>query len=154
MLAHKAAHEGYTAVDAIAGLDVSFDPHAIPAVVFTDPEIAWAGITEQEAKEQQLRVKVAAFPWAASGRATAEARNDGLTKVISEERTGRILGIGLVGSGVGEMIAEGVLAIEMAATVDDMAMSIHPHPTLSETMMEAAEMVHGTTTHIFKPKRK
>jgi dihydrolipoamide dehydrogenase len=151
MLAHKASHEGRVAVDAISGKKVAFEPLAIPAVVFTDPEIAWAGITENQAKAKGIKFELAKFPWAASGRATTLDRNDGLTKLIIDPETERILGIGICGPGAGEMIAEGVLAIEMGATVKDLALTIHPHPTLSETVMEAAELFYGHSSHIYKP---
>jgi len=153
MLAHKASHEGRVAVDAISGKKVAFEPLAIPAVVFTDPEIAWAGITENQANAKGINFVMSKFPWAASGRATTLDRNDGLTKLIIDPETERILGIGICGPGAGEMIAEGVLAIEMGATVSDLALTIHPHPTLSETVMEAAELFYGHSSHIFKPKR-
>jgi dihydrolipoamide dehydrogenase len=154
MLAHKASHEGTTAVEAIAGHKVAFEPNAIPAVVFTDPEIAWCGLTETQAQEQGRPVKVARFPWAASGRATTLDRNDGLTKLLIDPDTERVLGVGITGSGAGELIAEGVLAVEMAALASDLQLSIHPHPTLSETIMEAAEVHSGTSFHLFAPKRK
>jgi dihydrolipoamide dehydrogenase len=153
MLAHKATHEGHVAVEAIAGHKVAYQPHAIPAVVFTDPEVAWCGLTEAQAKEQGYSIKIARFPWGASGRATTLGRNDGLTKLIIEPQTERVLGVGLVGTGVGELIAEGVLAIEMAALASDVRLSIHPHPTLSETVMEAAEVFFGQSTHVYRPKR-
>jgi dihydrolipoamide dehydrogenase len=153
MLAHKASHEGRVAVEAIAGHKVAFEPHAIPAVVFTDPEIAWAGLTETQAEKEQREIKVAKFPWGASGRAVTLDRPDGLTKLIIDPHTERVLGVGIVGAGAGELIAEGVLAIEMAALASDVAMSIHPHPTLSETVMESAEVFFGTSTHVFRPKR-
>ena len=154
MLAHKASHEGRVAVEAIVGHRVAFEPLAIPAVVFTDPEIAWCGLTETQAKEQNREVKVARFPWAASGRALTMDRTDGLTKLIIDPETERILGGGLVGASAGEMIAEGVLAMEMAATAADLKLSIHPHPTLSETIMEAAEVFFGQSTHVYRPIRK
>lgn len=154
MLAHKASHEGRTAVEAIAGKKAAFEPQAIPAVVFTDPEIAWCGLTENLAKEQGRKIEVAKFPWAASGRAATFGRNDGMTKLIIEPDTGRILGVGIAGSGAGELISEGVLAVEMAALVDDIELSIHPHPTLSETLMEAAESYYGQSTHYYRTKRK
>ncbi|MDZ7369802.1 MAG: dihydrolipoyl dehydrogenase [candidate division KSB1 bacterium] len=154
MLAHKASHEGRTAVEAIAGHKVAFEPAAIPAVVFTDPELAWAGLTEQEAKDRGMAVEVMRFPWAASGRALTMDRIDGMTKLIIEPETKRILGIGLVGAGAGELVSEGVLAIEMAATAEDLKLTIHPHPTLSETVMETAEMFFGTCTHVYRPKKK
>ncbi|HRZ96992.1 MAG TPA: NAD(P)/FAD-dependent oxidoreductase, partial [Paludibacter sp.] len=154
MLAHKASHEGRVAVDAISGKKVAFEPLAIPAVVFTDPEIAWAGITENQATAKGINFVMSKFPWAASGRATTLDRNDGLTKLIIDPETERILGIGICGPGAGEMIAEGVLAIEMGATVSDLALTIHPHPTLSETVMEAAELFYGHSSHIYKPAKK
>ncbi len=154
MLAHKASHEGRVAVEVIAGGKVAFEPKAIPAVVFTDPEIAWAGLTEIKAKEQSIKVNVSKFPWAASGRATTLDRFDGVTKILSEPGTDRILGVGVCGPGAGELIAEGVLAIEMAANLTDLKLTIHPHPTLSETIMEAAEVFFGQSTHIYRPKRK
>lgn len=154
MLAHKASHEGRVAVDAISGKKVAFEPLAIPAVVFTDPEIAWAGITENQAIEKGIKFELAKFPWAASGRATTLDRSDGVTKLIIDPDTERILGIGLCGPGAGEMIAEGVLAIEMGATVKDLALTIHPHPTLSETVMEAAELFYGHSSHLYKPAKK
>jgi dihydrolipoamide dehydrogenase len=153
MLAHKASHEGRVAVEAIAGHKVAFEPHAIPAVVFTDPESAWAGLTETQAEKEQREIKVAKFPWGASGRAVTLDRPDGLTNLIIDPQTERVLGVGIVGAGAGELIAEGVLAIEMAALASDVAMSIHPHPTLSETVMESAEVFFGTSTHVFRPKR-
>jgi dihydrolipoamide dehydrogenase len=153
MLAHKAMHEGRTAIEAIAGHKVAFEPNAIPAVVFTDPEIAWAGLTETQAKEQGRQVSVAKFPWAASGRAVTLDRPEGLTKLIIDPKTERVLGVGIVGVGAGDLIAEGVLAIEMCALAADVGMTIHPHPTLSETMMESAEVFYGQATDIYRPKR-
>jgi dihydrolipoamide dehydrogenase len=154
MLAHKASHEGRTAVEAIAGHKVAFEPKAIPAVVFTDPEIAWAGLTDSQAKENSINVNISKFPWAASGRAATLDRTDGVTKILSEPDTDRILGVGICGPGAGELIAEGALAIEMAANLTDLKLTIHPHPTLSETVMEAAEVFFGQSTHFYKPKRK
>ena len=153
MLAHKASHEARVAVEHIAGHNVAFEPKAIPAVVFTDPEIAWAGLTENRAKEKNITVEVAKFPWAASGRAVTLDRNDGVTKLIIEPETERILGVGICGPGAGELIAEATLAIEMGANVRDLALTIHPHPTLSETVMEAAEVFFGQSAHIYKPKK-
>jgi dihydrolipoamide dehydrogenase len=153
MLAHKASHEGRVAVEAIAGHKVAFEPNAIPAVVFTDPEVAWCGLTETQAQKENREIKVAKFPWAASGRAVTIDRPEGLTKLLFDPQTERVLGVGIVGAGAGEMIAEGVLAIEMAALASDVAMTIHPHPTLSETVMESAEVFFGTSTHIYRPKR-
>jgi dihydrolipoamide dehydrogenase len=153
MLAHKASHEGRVAVEAIAGHKVAFEPNAIPAVVFTDPEVAWCGLTETQAQKENREIKVAKFPWAASGRAVTIDRPEGLTKLLFDPHTERVLGVGIVGAGAGEMIAEGVLAIEMAALASDLALTIHPHPTLSETVMESAEVFFGTSTHIYRPKR-
>ncbi len=152
MLAHKASHEGRVAAQAIAGRKVAFEPRAIPAVVFTDPEIAWCGLTEIDAAKTGLEVTVAKFPWAASGRALTLECTDGLTKLIIDPKTQRVLGMGIVGVGAGEMIAEGVLAIEMGAVAQDLKLSIHPHPTLSETVMETAESFFGQSTHIYKPR--
>jgi dihydrolipoamide dehydrogenase len=154
MLAHKASHEARVAVDAILGHKVAFEPQAIPAVVFTDPEVAWCGLTESEAKKQGRQVEIAKFPWAALGRAMAIDRPDGLTKLIIDPATERILGVGIVGAGAGELIAEGVLAVEMAALASDLKLSIHPHPTMSETLMEAAEVFFGHSTHVYRPKKK
>ncbi|MFO0975192.1 MAG: dihydrolipoyl dehydrogenase [Planctomycetaceae bacterium] len=154
MLAHKATREAKIAVETLAGEPVEFDNIAIPAVVFTDPELAWAGITETEAKNQNRDVQVYRFPWAASGRAQTLARTEGITKIIVEPTKQRVLGVGLVGPGAGEMIAEAALAIEMGATARDLADTIHAHPTLAETLMEAAEGIIGQPTHRFTPKKK
>jgi len=148
MLAHKASREGKVAVEAIAGENTVFDNVAIPAVVFTDPEIAWCGLMENEAKEQGREVKTAKFSWAASGRALTLGRPEGLTKIVFDPETERVLGVGITGYGAGDLIAEGVLAVEMAAVARDVADSIHPHPTLSETVMEAAEVFLGHATHV------
>ena len=153
MLAHKASHEGRVAVEVIAGHKSAFEPMAIPAVVFTDPEIAWAGLTENQAKEKKIDYEVAKFPWAASGRAVTLDRNDGVTKILVDPSSQRILGIGICGPGAGELIAEGVLAIEMGANLTDLKLTIHPHPTLSETIMEAAEVFFGQSTHVYRPKK-
>jgi dihydrolipoamide dehydrogenase len=153
MLAHKAMHEGRTAVEAIAGHKVAFEPSAIPAVVFTDPEVAWCGLTETQAEKEGREIKVAKFPWAASGRAVTLDRPEGMTKLLIDPQTERLLGVGIVGVGAGELIAEGVVAIEMAALARDLAMSIHPHPTLSETVMESAEVFFGTSTDVYRPRR-
>ncbi|MDR1989298.1 MAG: dihydrolipoyl dehydrogenase, partial [Acidobacteriaceae bacterium] len=150
MLAHKASHEGRVAVEVIAGEKVAFEPLAIPAVVFTDPELAWAGLTEAQAQKDGRTVVVTKFPWGASGRALTLDRADGLTKLILDPDTGRILGVGLVGPGAGELIAEAVLAIEMGANATDLKLSIHPHPTLSETLMESAEVFFGQATHVYR----
>jgi dihydrolipoamide dehydrogenase len=154
MLAHKASHEGRVAAEVIAGRQVVYDPAAIPAVVFTDPEIAWVGLTEKEAADRSIAHKVVRFPWAASGRAATLDRDDGLTKLIIDPRSEQIIGMGIAGSGAGEMISEGVLAIEMGANVTDVGLTIHPHPTLTETIMEAADLFHGTATHFYQSKRK
>ncbi|HEX5110832.1 MAG TPA: dihydrolipoyl dehydrogenase [Vicinamibacterales bacterium] len=154
MLAHKASHEARVAVEAIAGHKAVFEPAAIPAVVFTDPELAWAGLTEARAQAEGVDVEVAKFPWGASGRAITVDRPEGLTKLVLEPKTGRVLGVGIAGSGAGELIAEGVLAIEMAATADDLKLTIHPHPTLSETLMESAEVFFGQSTHVYRPRKK
>jgi dihydrolipoamide dehydrogenase len=154
MLAHKASHEARVAVEAAMGHQTAFEPQAIPAVVFTDPEVAWCGLTETDAQRQGRKVEVAKFPWAALGRALAIDRPDGLTKLIIEPETERILGVGIVGAGAGELIAEGVLAVEMAALATDLKLTIHPHPTLSETLMESAEVFFGHSTHIYRPKRR
>ena len=155
MLAHKATAEAKVAVEAILGQKgAAFDPACIPSVVYTDPEVAWCGLTETEAKEQKLKVKVVRFPWQASGRALAMARPDGMTKLIIDTETERVLGMGVVGKGAGELIAEGALAVEMAALASDLARTIHPHPTVSETVMEAAEVFYGHATHFFTPKKR
>jgi dihydrolipoamide dehydrogenase len=154
MLAHKASHEAKVAVEAILGHKVAFEPQAIPAVVFTDPEVAWCGLTENEAKKQGRKVEVAKFPWAALGRALAIDRPDGMTKLIIDPETERILGVGIVGAGAGELIAEGVLAVEMGALASDLKLTIHPHPTMSETLMEAAEVFFGHSTHVYRPKKR
>jgi len=153
MLAHKATHEGLVAARVIAGRPAALDATAIPAVIFTDPEIAWCGLTEEAANGSGQAVKVARFPWAASGRATTLGRNEGLTKLVLDAESGRVLGMGICGVGAGELIAEGVLAVEMGAVAEDVASSIHPHPTLSETIMEAAESFDGSPTHLFMPNR-
>ena len=153
MLAHKASHEGRTAVEAIAGHKVAFEPNAIPAVVFTDPEIAWCGLTETQAQNDNRTIKVAKFPWAASGRALTLDRTEGMTKLIIDPESERVLGVGIVGVSAGEMISEGVLAVEMAALAGDLELTIHPHPTLSETIMEAAEVFYGRATDIYRPKK-
>jgi dihydrolipoamide dehydrogenase len=153
MLAHKGTREGIVAAEVIAGQRSAFDAQCIPAVVFTDPEIAWVGLTEGEAEERGIEVEVARFPWSASGRATTVNRNDGLTKLLVEPETDRILGVGIVGAGAGELISEAALAIEMGALATDLALTIHPHPTLGETLMESGELVHGPSTHLFRPKK-
>jgi dihydrolipoamide dehydrogenase len=151
LLAHKAFKEAKVAVESILGEEASSTGVVIPAVVFTDPELAWCGLTETEARAKNIEVKVSKFPWSASGRALTHDRDEGLTKMILEPETERILGVGIVGHGAGELIAEGVLAIEMGATARDIAESVHPHPTLSETVMESAEAFLGTATHMLSP---
>lgn len=153
LLAHKATHEAFVAVGSLAGEKISFEPRAIPAVVFTDPEIAWCGLTEVAAQKAGKEIKVARFPWGASGRAITLDRPDGLTKLIIDPENETILGMGICGTGAGELIAEGVVAIEMGATASDLKMCIHPHPTLSETVMESAEVFFGQSTHLYRPKR-
>ncbi|MBI3417216.1 MAG: dihydrolipoyl dehydrogenase [Verrucomicrobia bacterium] len=153
MLAHKAAKEARIAVECLLGEASAFENIIIPAVVFTEPEVAWCGLTEAEAKAKGIAIEVAKFPWAASGRAMTYDRTEGLTKLIVEPETERILGVGITGHGAGELIAEGVLAVEMGATVRDLAETVHPHPTLSETMMECAEMFFGHATHALARKK-
>jgi dihydrolipoamide dehydrogenase len=153
MLAHKATHEAKVAVEVVLGKAAEFDKVAIPAVVFTDPEIAWCGLTEEQAKRDGRKFEAATYPWAASGRAQALGRTEGLTKLLIDPDTQRVLGCGMVGPGAGEMIAEAVLAIEMGCEVRDLTDSIHPHPTLSETLMNAGEVFFGTATEIYKPRR-
>jgi len=153
MLAHKASHEARVAVEVIQGKSTNFENRVIPAIVFTDPEIAWAGLTETQAQIDGENISVAKFPWTASGRAQSLGCSEGLTKLIIEPKTEKILGVGLTGTGAGELISEGVLAIEMGIKAKDLALTIHPHPTLSETLMEAAEVFYGTATHIYKKKR-
>src|SRR6185295_16542567 len=152
--AHKASHEARTAVETAMGHKAAFEPQAIPAVVFTDPEIAWCGLTETEAQKQGRKVEVAKFSWGALSRAITLDRPDGLTKLVIDPATERVLGVGIAGVGAGDLIAEGVLAVEMAALATDIKLSIHPHPTLSESVMEAAEIFFGQSTHVYKPKRK
>jgi dihydrolipoamide dehydrogenase len=152
-LAHKATAEARVAVEAMLGEPAVWDPRAIPAVIFTDPEIAWAGLTEKEAKERNVPHEVLKFPWAASGRAVALDITNGLTKMLIDPESKRVIGVGIAGSGAGEMIAESVLAIEMGAVARDVMESIHPHPTLSETVMESAELAYGAATHVAKPRK-
>lgn len=153
LLAHKAAKEARVAVEVIVGEDSTFTDVIIPAVVFTDPELAWCGLTESEAKAKGIEVKVSRFPWAASGRALSFDRPEGLTKLLIDPDSERVLGVGIVGTGAGELISEGVLAVEMGATAKDLALAVHPHPTLSETIMEAAEAFYGHATHTMVRKR-
>jgi dihydrolipoamide dehydrogenase len=151
MLAHKAMHQGKVAVEALLGEPAAFTPLAIPAIVFTDPEIAWAGLTEEQAKADNIAVEVVKYPWAASGRAQALLRTEGFTKLLIDPASERILGIGIVGVSAGDILTEAVVAIEMGATARDLAESIHPHPTLSETVGNAAEAFLGTATEIYRP---
>jgi dihydrolipoamide dehydrogenase len=154
MLAHKASREGKVAAEVIGGQPSAFDVRAIPAVVYTDPQIAWCGLTEEQAKKENIPVQVQRFPWKFSGRATTMGAPEGLTKIIVDSQSGRILGVGIVGRDTEGLISEGVLAIEMGALAEDMALSIHPHPTLSETEGEAAELYLGSATHILSKKKK
>jgi dihydrolipoamide dehydrogenase len=154
MLAHKASHEGHVAAEVVAGHDVAFDANSIPAVAYTDPEVAWTGLTETQARAQGVEVDKAVFPWAASGRALSSGRDDGITKVILDPESRRVLGYGMVGINAGELIAEGVHAIEMGSDVEDLALTIHPHPTLSETVGFAAEMAAGTITDVMPPRKR
>jgi len=153
MLAHKATHEGKVAAEVIAGSKTAFDARAIPSVAYTDPEVAWMGLTELEAKERGVEIRKASFPWAASGRALGIGRPEGHTKLILDAESGRILGAGMVGPNAGELISEAVLALELGADAEDLALAIHPHPTLSETLAFAAELAEGTITDLYPPKR-
>jgi len=153
MLAHKATHEGKIAAEVIAGEKVEFQAMTIPSVAYTDPEIAWAGITEEEAKAQNIDYEKAVFPWAASGRALSTSRTEGMTKLIFDKQSQRIIGAAIAGINAGELIAETVLAIEMGADAHDIGLSIHPHPTLSESVAMAAEIKEGTITDLFIKKR-
>lgn len=141
-------------MEVIQGRQAVFEPRAIPAVVFTDPELGWTGLTEAEAQKENRQVEIAKYPWRASGRATILDRTEGLTKRIIDPETERVLGMGVVGSGAGELISEGTLAIEMGALAADIALTIHPHPTLSETVMESAEVFFGQSAHLYKPKKR
>ena len=147
MLAHKATHEARVAVEAIVGEPAAWEPAAIPAVVYTDPEVAWCGLTESEARKRGIEIETVRFPWTASGRAATIGQSAGVTKLVIEPGTERVLGVGIAGRGAGELIAEGALAVEMGARVDDLRLTIHPHPTLSETIMEAAEVLFGVSPH-------
>lgn len=154
MLAHKATHEGLVAAAVAAGHPDAFDPVAIPAVVFTHPELAWVGLTETEAAARHIPIRVGRFPWAASGRALAVGTSAGITKVLVDPESERVLGVGIVGDGASELIAEAALALELGATAEDIARTVHPHPSLSETVMEAAAAVLGASVHVFAPKRR
>ena len=153
MLAHKATHEARVAIEAIAGEPVVWEPAAIPAVVYTDPEVAWCGLTESQARVRQMEVEIVRYPWTASGRAATVGRPRGVTKLVVEPGTERILGVGIAGRGAGELIAEGALAVEIGARLDDLRLTIHPHPTLSETLMEAAEVFFGLSPHYLGKRR-
>ncbi len=153
MLAHKATHEGKVAAEVVSGIKAGFDALTIPSVAYTDPEIAWMGLTETEAKQQGIEYEKGAFPWAASGRSLSLGRNEGVTKILADKETGRVLGAGIVGPNAGELIAEAVLALEMGADVDDLSLTVHPHPTLSETLAFAAEMINGTITDLYIRKK-
>ena len=153
MLAHKATHEAKVAAEVVSGMKAGFDALTIPAVAYTDPEVAWMGLTETQAKQDGVEYDKGSFPWAASGRSLSLGRNEGLTKILSEKETGRILGAGMVGPNAGELISEAVLALEMGADVDDVSLSIHPHPVLSETFAFAAEMINGTITDLYVKKK-
>jgi dihydrolipoamide dehydrogenase len=153
MLAHKASHEGKVAAEVIAGQKSAFDARAIPSVAYTDPEVAWMGLTETQAAERGIAVEKAVFPWLASARALGIGREEGLSKLLFEPGSRRLLGAGIVGRNAGELISELVLALEMGADAADIALSIHPHPTLSETLAFAAEMAEGTITDLYLPKR-
>ena len=153
MLAHKASREGHIAVEVILGEKAIWDHRGIPSVIYTDPELAWVGLSENEAKEKNLNYKIGRFPWAASGRASAVSANDGLTKILFDPKTEKVLGVGIVGYNAGELIAEGCLALEMGAVIADITNTIHAHPTLAETFMESAESLHGMATHIFAKKK-
>jgi dihydrolipoamide dehydrogenase len=153
MLAHKAVHEGKTAAEAACGLPSHFDARVIPSVAYTDPEVAWVGLTEVEAKAQGIRYGKGVFPWAASGRALALARDEGMTKLIFDEETNRLIGAGIVGPNAGDLIAEAAHAIEMGSNAADIGLTVHPHPTLSETLAMAAEAFEGTITDLYMPKK-
>ena len=154
MLAHKATHEGKTAAEVISGMKSHFDAKSIPSVAYTDPEIAWMGLTETDAKQNNIVYEKAAFPWAASGRSLSIGRNEGMTKVLFDPETKQVLGAGMVGPNAGELVAEAVLALEMGADIEDVALTVHPHPTLSETFNFACEVGEGTCTDIYAPKKR
>jgi dihydrolipoamide dehydrogenase len=154
MLAHKATHEGKVAAEVAAGHKSAFDAKVIPSVAYTDPEVAWVGVTEAEAKAKGLKFGKAVFPWAASGRSLSLGRDEGQTKTLWDEETGRLIGCGIVGPNAGDLIAEAALAIEMGAEAEDIGLTIHPHPTLSETFAFSAEAYAGTLTDLYLPKKK
>jgi dihydrolipoamide dehydrogenase len=154
MLAHKAMHEGKVAAEVTAGKNSFFDARAIPSVAYTDPEVAWAGMTENEARAASVKYGKGVFPWAASGRSLSLGRDEGMTKLLFDDVTGHVIGCGIVGSSAGDLIAEAALAIEMGADAADIGLTIHPHPTLSETVAMAAEAFEGTITDLYLPKRR
>jgi dihydrolipoamide dehydrogenase len=154
MLAHKATHEGKVAAEAAAGRNSFFDAKVIPSVAYTDPEVAWVGMTENEAKAKGIKYGKGVFPWAASGRSLSLGRDEGVTKLLFDKATNRLLGCGIVGPNAGDLIAEAALAIEMGADAEDIGLTVHPHPTLSETVAFAAEMFEGTITDLIAPKKK
>jgi len=153
LLAHRAMHQGKVAAEVIAGLPAAYDPAAVPSVAYTDPEVAWAGLGEEEARQKGIALRKAVFPWAANARALGLGRDEGLSKLLFSEETGRLLGAGIVGPRAGELIAEAVVAIELGADAEDLALSIHPHPTLSETLGLAAEIAAGTITDLLPSRR-
>ena len=153
MLAHKATHEGKVAAEVASGHPAAFDVRAIPSVVYTDPEVAWAGLTETNAKENEIPYEKGEFPWSASGKAIAMGANQGKTKILFDPETKQVLGVGIVGPGAGDMISEGMLAIEMGADAEDIGLTVHPHPTLSETVGLAAEAFTGTITDLYLQKK-
>jgi dihydrolipoamide dehydrogenase len=154
MLAHKATHEGKVAAEVVAGMKSAFDARVIPSVAYTDPEVAWIGTTESEAKEKKLNYGKGVFPWAASGRALALGRDEGMTKLLFDENSGRVIGAGIVGPNAGDLIAEVALAIETGCDAQDIGLTIHPHPTLSESVAFAAEAFEGTITDLYMPRKK
>jgi dihydrolipoamide dehydrogenase len=154
MLAHKAVHEGRVAAEVAAGLASSFDRRVIPAVAYTDPEVAWVGVTEIEAKASGIEYGKGVFPWAASGRSLSLGRDDGMTKLLVEEATDRVIGCGIVGPSAGDLISEAALAIKLGASASDIGLTVHPHPTLSETVAMAAEAFEGTITDLYMPKKR
>jgi dihydrolipoamide dehydrogenase len=154
MLAHKATHEGKTAAEVAAGHKVAFDAQVIPSVAYTDPEVAWVGLNETEAATRGIALEKAVFPWAASGRALCIGRSEGLTKLLFDPVDGRVVGAGIVGPGAGDLIAEAALAIEMSCDAEDIGLTVHPHPTVSETVAMAAEMFAGTITDLYAPRKK
>jgi dihydrolipoamide dehydrogenase len=154
MLAHKAVHEGRVAAEVASGLDSSFDRRVIPAVAYTDPEVAWVGVTENEAKAAGVEYGKGVFPWAASGRSLSLGRDEGMTKILVDEETDRLIGCGIVGPSAGDLISEAALAIRLGASPSDIGLTVHPHPTLSETVAMAAEAFEGTITDLYMPKKK